>query len=359
MAPNREWFARHWASGDNGEVQSRGGVDALRQSPLWGQAATRWRQAGNGEILPDREFGAVLYDVWYDDTKAGVGTATERWFTPVAPPVNPPVIPPPVTHDPTVVNGNFLALPGFELDKGQIPGFMYPAMHTQQQRDYRALMRQSGYTTVPFSPFARYRQWSYTLDPESMRTVLRSLRADGLAPLAFLLTDHLDGHAWTLDEAKRHLDRHLPVWKDSAVSFALCWEIDQVRGLEHERTQLALAQHARDHLGANAMLWDHRQPGWWGPGLTDGGRTEWDYWRNTACDGLLGQQRLGQDVESAMHEWLESDFNGLSLGIAGRLTQRLNKRCAMFEFARNTDEWTRRKRHYENHLNGSWLTGYC
>jgi len=215
--------------------------------------------------------------------------------------------------------------------------------------------------TVPFSPFARYRQWAYTLSPLEMFETLAELRQEGLAPLAFLLTDHLDGHAWTLDEAKRHMDDHLPAWKNHAVSFAMCWEIDQVRGLEHENTQLALIEHARQHLGPGAIIWDHRQPGWWGPGLVAGTRNEWDYWRDpkNTLHGLLGQQRLEQSWSDARDEWLESTWAGTPRGIAGRLTQELGKACALFEFARTTHDWNERKTEYRNHPHARWLSGFC
>jgi hypothetical protein len=189
--------------------------------------------------------------------------------------------------------------------------------------------------------------------------VLDELMAEGLAPLAFILTDKLDGSGWSVSEAKQWMDGHLPVWKDSAVSFAMAWEIDQIAGLRPESVQLDLMHHARELLGNSAILWDHRQPGWWGPGETQDGRNEWDYWQSTPCNGLLGQQRLNQAWADSKFEWFESNWAGQARGIAGRLTQHLGKLCAMFEFARTDSAWTTRKAQYQAHRDASWLSGYC
>jgi hypothetical protein len=180
MAPDREWFAHNWQSGDVGRVAVHGAVD-VRESPLWLKADSRWRAAGNTGSVPDVEFGYVLFDVWYDDNKAGIGTATERWFAPVPPP------PPPVRPG--------LDIPEAELTGGflYIKPFFHPSKVFTVSRDILdnqmiPSLKKHGNTVICSINWHRADEWSDRYmgieNPTHTLDVLDHLNRAGLCPIA-------------------------------------------------------------------------------------------------------------------------------------------------------------------------------
>jgi hypothetical protein len=242
-------------------------------------------------------------------------------------------IDPPDIPNPTQWQGNFLCIPGFEY------AFMYPAWEERKRTAFRKVYGgQQNY--LPLSPWAAYPghgAYNFVSTPEIFLDLILELQYHHIKVCAFTLTNHWDGKHWSVDDAKRLLDKTVPIYKYAAASFCGGWEWSDIDDLADGDAALSIYKHIRSLVGDGRLIYHHDRPGWWSPAFQDT-RNEWDWWKHRdAPDGLLYQARLYPDVAES-HFWAyEYPYRGIVQGIKGRLQNHLNKQFVMFEHSRDLE----------------------
>lgn len=328
----------------------------------------RWHDRNNGGFSGTVEFinGSVHVSFKNPQGEDRSGAKRPVEITDGEPSQPPLPFPNPPSQGLREWRGNFLALPGFEY------AFMYPAWPKAKQAQFRQSYQAAGYTHLPLSPWAAYRDQEYDFsdDPEGFKLLIRELQSSGITVCVMAFTDWFEhSHPRSRADLTRWAEDYYPQLNSEGDVKLVCtgWEFNEINGSEWTgdgTEHLEWAKTLRS-LFPGIPLYAHFSPeritAW--PNYPDhsGPQDEASWWRRAIADGtftgLLYQRSFSEDEQEVINHTIGGGGDvGDAARIAGTYWGLSGLDFIFFESSREIGRWQRLTQQV---MKSSLVKGYC